>query len=249
MRVQLNVKESVLQILDPGYGINPAACLLSIATTMTVVRGVKEAKVNRYFVELRISRMPTPAKLTLPYLPWSKIVTDFFTWIKVLLVAFMIVGGFVLFDSSNLEPFVPPEFGASGVLRGVVSSFFGYLGFDAMACVAGEAIDAERNLPLSIMITLAIVTILYVAAAIALVGMQSYDSISPESGFPGELIIFPTRRLIFESTNLLIGFSVAFKSNGVEWASKLTAFGEVFTLPVVVLISIIIQPRLQYALG
>jgi APA family basic amino acid/polyamine antiporter len=102
----------------------------------------------------------------------------------------MIVGGFVLFDSSNLEPFVPPEFGASGVLRGAVSSFFGYLGFDAMACVAGEAINAERNLPLSIMITLAIVTTLYVAAAIALVGMQSYDSISPESGFPGELFYF-----------------------------------------------------------
>jgi hypothetical protein len=48
---------------------------------------------------------------------------------------------------------------------GAVSSFFGYLGFDAMACVAGEAINAERNLLLSIMITLAIVTTLYVAAA------------------------------------------------------------------------------------
>lgn len=43
--------------------------------------------------------------------------------------------------------------------------------------------------------------------------------------------------------------SEAFKSNGVEWASQLTAFGEVFTLPVVVLISVVIQPRLQYALG
>jgi hypothetical protein len=50
---------------------------------------------------------------------------------------------------------------------GAVSSFFGYLGFDAMACVAGEAINAKRNLLLSIMITLAIVTILYVAAAAA----------------------------------------------------------------------------------
>lgn len=118
-----------------------------------------------------------------------KVVTEFFTWIKVLLVAFMIVGGFVLFNGSNFVPFIPPEFGASGVLRGAVSSFFGYLGFDAMACVAGEAINAERNLPLSIMITLAIVTTLYVAAAIALVGMESYESISPESGFPGAFII------------------------------------------------------------
>lgn len=41
----------------------------------------------------------------------------------------------------------------------------------------------------------------------------------------------------------------AFKANDVGWASQLTAFGEVLTLPVVVLISVVIQPRLQYALG
>ena len=41
----------------------------------------------------------------------------------------------------------------------------------------------------------------------------------------------------------------AFKANGIDWAAQLTAFGEVFTLPVVVLISIVIQPRLQFALA
>ena len=101
----------------------------------------------------------------------------------------MTIGGFTLFNISNFKPFVPPEFGASGVLRGAVSSFFGYLGFDAVCCVAGEAINAERNLPLSIMITLAVVTSLYVAAAISLVGMQNYQDISPESGFPRKFIV------------------------------------------------------------
>lgn len=198
LRVELNISENLIRILEPGYGINPAACLVSIATTVLVMAGVKE----------------------------SKMVTDFFTWLKVSLVIFMTVGGFLLFNRSNMTPFVPPEFGVPGVLRGAVSSFFGYLGFDAVCCVAGEAINAERNLPLSIMITLSIVMTLYVLAAISLVGMQSYEEISPESGFP-----------------------VAFKANGVEWASQLTAFGEVFTLPVVVLLSVVIQPRLQYALG
>lgn len=216
--VELNVNEKVLQILEPGYGINPAACLVSLSCSMLVLAGVKE----------------------------SKKVTDIFTWLKVCLVTFMTVGGFVLFNKDNLQPFIPPEFGASGILRGAVSSFFGFLGFDAVCvsillimchstkayrltmlqCVAGEAINAERNLPLSIMITLGTVTVLYVAAAISLVGMQNYQEISPESGFPE-----------------------AFKANGIEWAAQLTAFGEVFTLPVVVLISIIIQPRLQFALG
>mmetsp|Transcript_2678 Transcript_2678/g.5738 ORF Transcript_2678/g.5738 Transcript_2678/m.5738 type:complete len:683 (-) Transcript_2678:198-2246(-) len=198
LRVELSASELVLQILDPGYGINPMACLVSIATTILVLGGVKE----------------------------SKMVTDFFTWVKVVLVVFMTVGGFLLMQPSNLTPMIPPEFGPSGILRGAVSSFFGYLGFDAVCCVAGEAINAEVNLPRSIMITLFIVTTLYVAAAISLVGMQNYTEISPKSGFPE-----------------------AFQDRGVGWASQITAAGEVFTLPVVVLISVIIQPRLQFALA
>jgi APA family basic amino acid/polyamine antiporter len=106
----------------------------------------------------------------------------------------------MLFNKDNMTPLIPPEFGASGVLRGSVSSFFGYLGFDAVCCVAGEAINAERNLPLSIMITLGIVTSLYIASSLALVGMQDYTQISPESGYPE-----------------------AFYANGVVWAAQLTA--------------------------
>lgn len=189
LRVQLNVSEAILRLLEPGYGINPAACLVSMAMTLLVMKGIKESKVSRVVVGMCIGRISTRRISQCCSFRMSKIVTDFFTWIKVFLVAFMVVGGFALFDRSNFEPFVPPEFGATGVLRGAVSSFFGYLGFDAMACVAGEAINAERNLPLSIMITLVIVTTLYVAAAIALVGMQNYQDISPESGFPGPLSV------------------------------------------------------------
>lgn len=134
-----------------------------------------------------------------------------FTLIKLCLVAGMTIGGFVLFNSSNFKPFIPPEFGASGVLRGAVSSFFGYLGFDAVCCVAGEAINAERNLPLSIMITLLVVTTLYVTAAISLVGMQNYQDISPESGFPGELIVlFLLKTAVYHSGLTYCRFASAY---------------------------------------
>ena len=106
IRVELELSE-VLQILEPGYGINPAACLISLSCSILVLAGVKE----------------------------SKKVTDIFTWLKVSLVVFMTVGGFVLFNKDNFQPFIPPEFGASGILRGAVSSFFGFLGFDAV-CVS-----------------------------------------------------------------------------------------------------------------
>lgn len=81
-------------------------------------------------------------------------------------------------------------------------------------------------MPLSIIISLTIVTSLYIIAALALTGMQPYDEISDVSGFP-----------------------VAFQSNGWSWAAQISAFGEVFTLPIVVLISLMAQPRLQYALA
>lgn len=148
--------------------------------------GIRESKVIIYFIHIRSIMRYSRAQFCVSY--QSQMVTDIVTWIKVFLVAFMTIGGFLLFNSSNFQPFIPPEFGASGVLRGAISSFFGYLGFDAVCCVAGEAINAERNLPLSIMITLVFVTTLYIAAAIALAGMQNYQDISPESGFPGELI-------------------------------------------------------------
>ena len=46
LRVELNVNEKVLRLLEPGYGINPAACLVSIATTGLVMAGIRESKVN-----------------------------------------------------------------------------------------------------------------------------------------------------------------------------------------------------------
>ena len=198
LKVEVGAGDWVSRFLDPGYGFNPMAFLISIITSSLVYGGVQE----------------------------SKIVTDVFTWLKVLLVVFMSIGGLLLLKPSNLKPFVPPEFGYVGVMRGATSSFFGYLGFDGICCVAGEAKNPTYNLPLSVMITLVLVTILYIVAAFSLTGMQHYTEISTESGFPE-----------------------AFEARGVQWVAQLTAFGEIFTLPVVVLLSNVLQPRLMYALA
>ena len=182
--------------LNPGYGLNPMAFLISAASVFLLLNGVKE----------------------------SKAVSNFFTTLKLLLVSFMVIGGFYFFDSSNLQPFVP--FGTVGVLRGATSSFFGYLGYDEVCCIAGESLHPHRDMPRAILWTLATVTLIYMTAALALVGMQTYTDIDDTSGFPS-----------------------AFASNGAQWAMQLTAAGEVVTLPVVVLISLMAQPRLQYALA
>jgi APA family basic amino acid/polyamine antiporter len=136
----------------------------------------------------------------------SKNITNFFTLLKIMLVVFMIVGGFWCFRAENMTPLVP--FGASGILRGATSSFFGYLGFDEVCCLASEAKNPS-DMPRAVLWTLAIVTVLYVLASIALVGMVPYEEISETSGFPA-----------------------AFATRGVSWAAQLTAAGEVITLPV-----------------
>jgi len=131
-----------------------------------------------------------------------------------------------LLQPRNLTPFIPPEFGTAGILRGATSCFFGYLGFDEISCLAGEAKNPQKNLPKGILYTLMLVTVLYIMAAITLTGMQPYSTISEVSGFPA-----------------------AFQYHGWEWASNISAFGEIFTLPIVVLIVFMAQPRLQYALA
>jgi APA family basic amino acid/polyamine antiporter len=153
----------------------------------------------------------------------SKQVTNFFTITKVLLVIFMIVGGFWFFEAENMTPLAP--LGPSGVMRGATSSFFGYLGFDEICCLANEAKN-PADLPRAVLWTLGIVTAIYVLASIALCGMENHEDISDTSGFPS-----------------------AFAARGVEWAAQLTAAGEVFTLPVVVLISLLAQPRLFAAMA
>ena len=156
----------------------------------------------------------------------SKRVMNAVTLLKMCIVLFMIVGGFMLYDPVNVshQSFAP--FGTSGVLRGATTSFFGYLGYDEICCVAGEAKHPARDLPRAVLGTLVTVTSCYVLAAIALTGMLPYSDISATAGFPD-----------------------AFHQRDWEWAAQLTAAGEVATLPVVVLISLMAQPRLTFSMS
>ena len=132
----------------------------------------------------------------------SKQVTNFFTMTKIALVLFMTIGGYMNFQVSNIHSnttsFAP--FGLAGILRGATSSFFGYLGYDEVCCIAGEALHPHRDMPRAVLLTLLIVTVLYIFASLALSGMLPYDQISDTSGFPD-----------------------AFKQRGIPWAANLCA--------------------------
>jgi APA family basic amino acid/polyamine antiporter len=170
----------------------------------------------------------------------SKSVVNYLVVIKVALVMFVIVVGAVYTDPANLVPFVPPpqtahngshtdkfQGGVSGVLSGATAAFFGYIGFDEVACMAAESHNPTRNIPLAIMITLVSVSAMYIAASLVLTGMVPYDQIDTSEGFGS-----------------------AFVAVGARWAMQITVLGEVlFVLPTVVLVSYLPQSRILYAVS
>lgn len=154
----------------------------------------------------------------------GKMTVNTITVFKICLVVFIICTGLSIYNSSNMVPFAP--FGVSGVLAGATQSFFGFVGFDEVCCLAAEVKNPHKVLPQAVFGTIVIVTILSTLATLALVGTQSYTD---------------------ESTT--DGFSVAFRYRGLEWAAQIVSVGEIIALPLVVLVSFLAQPRLQYAMA
>ncbi|MGH9202450.1 MAG: amino acid permease, partial [Vicinamibacterales bacterium] len=101
--------------------------------------------------------------------------------IKSMVLVVFVVAGVSYINRDNLTPLIPPnsgtfgEFGWSGVLRGSAIIFFAYIGFDAVSTAAQEAKRPQRDLPLGILLSLAICTVLYIAVAIVLMGIVHYD--------------------------------------------------------------------------
>jgi len=105
--------------------------------------------------------------------------------IKVTVVLLFIALGYFYINRSNYTPFVPEnttgEFGAfgwSGVVRAASQIFFAYIGFDAVSTAAQEAKNPKRDMPIGIVGSLAICTVLYILYALVLTGMVNYKDLN-----------------------------------------------------------------------
>lgn len=135
----------------PGM-INLPAVAIIVLASLLLIRGISEsAKVNGAIVAL-----------------------------KVLVVCVVIGVGAFYVHPANWHPFVPPntgnfgDFGWSGVLRGAGVVFFAYIGFDAVSTAAQETKNPGRDMPIGIMGSLAICTVLYIAFALVLTGLLPF---------------------------------------------------------------------------
>jgi hypothetical protein len=106
----------------------------------------------------------------------SKIVGNAMTILKIAVVLLVIVLGAFYVTPDNWTPFAPNGF--SGVMAGVAAVFFAYIGFDALSTTAEECENPRRDLPRAMIYSLVICTVLYIALALVLTGMESYTNLN-----------------------------------------------------------------------
>ncbi|KAJ3098338.1 hypothetical protein HDU97_004113 [Phlyctochytrium planicorne] len=117
----------------------------------------------------------------------SSTVNNIFVGVKIVVILIFIFGGIKFIDTSNYSPFIPPNTGAwgkygwSGIFQAATTVFFAFIGFDAVSTTALEARRPQRDLPIGIISSLGICTVLYIAVTLILTGVKKYTEIDVKS--------------------------------------------------------------------
>lgn len=108
--------------------------------------------------------------------------------LKVTVVIIFIVLGWKYINNDNYTPYIPDntgtfgEYGFSGIIRAAAIVFFAYIGFDAVSTAAQEAKNPRKDMPIGILASLAICTVLYILFAHVMTGVTSYTSFKGQDG-------------------------------------------------------------------
>jgi APA family basic amino acid/polyamine antiporter len=153
--------------------------------------------------------------------------------IKLAVILTFIAVGIAFINRHNWHPFVPAalgpgHFGWGGVLRGAGVIFFAYIGFDAVSTAAQEAKNPQRDMPIGMLASLGICTILYIVVALVLTGVVSYQSL-----------------------NVSAPIAVAVDSFGapLAWLRTVIKIGAIAGLSSVILVLLLGQPRIFYSMS
>jgi len=133
--------------------------------------------------------------------------------------------------AANWHPFIPPSqgrgaFGINGIIAGASSVFFAYIGFDAVSTAAQEAKNPQRDMPIGILGSLVICTILYIAVSLTLTGLVNYRAL-----------------------NVAQPVALGIDATGVTWGSLLVKIGAVFGLGTVMLVMLLGQSRVFFSMS
>ena len=144
--------------------------------------------------------------------------------LKLVVVLFVIAAGIPHVEPANWTPFFP--FGVVGTLSGASYVFFAYIGFDSISTHAEEAKNPDRDVPVAILSSLAMCTLLYIAVAAVLTGMVKYSDIDIDAPIVA-----------------------AFSSKGLDVASVIISVGAVAGITSVLLVMMLSQARVLLAMA
>jgi APA family basic amino acid/polyamine antiporter len=136
-------------LYGPGwhFGFNFPAFLVVMVLTVILVRGIRESARTNNIMVL----------------------------VKIVAILIFIFAGLQFIHPTNWHPFMPNGWG--GVLTGGSIIFFTYIGFDSVSTAAEEAKNPQRDLPIGIIATLLICTLLYIAVVVVLTGIAKWDTL------------------------------------------------------------------------
>ncbi|MEV4394602.1 amino acid permease [Nonomuraea sp. NPDC049607] len=151
-----------------------------------------------------------------------------FVLIKIAVLVFFCVVAFTAFQTGNFTPFAP--LGVAGITAAASQVFFSYIGFDAASTAGEEARNPKRDLPLAILLSLLIVTAVYVLVAVAAIGAKPWTEFAPES----------TEASLSQIVD---------QATGATWPGVIVSFGAVIAIASVVLTVIYGQTRILFAMS
>lgn len=154
--------------------------------------------------------------------------------VKVIVILLFIGFGISYIDTNNWHPFIPQNtgtwghFGFSGILTAAGVIFFAYIGFDAISTASQEAINPKRDMPIGILVSLLVCTILYIIVSLVLTGIVNYKDLNVPAPISAAIDKF---------------------DGSLMWLSPIIEIGAIAGLSSVVLVLLLGQSRIFYIMA
>jgi basic amino acid/polyamine antiporter, APA family len=144
--------------------------------------------------------------------------------LKLIIIAFFITVGAFYVKPANWTPFAPH--GLKGISSAAAIIFFAYIGFDAVSTAAEETKNPQRDMPIAMMASLAICTVIYILVALVLTGLLPWNQLGTAEPL-----------------------ATAFSALGMNWAAGIISLGAVFATTSVLIVFQLGQPRIFFSMA
>jgi APA family basic amino acid/polyamine antiporter len=164
--------------------------------------------------------------------------------VKLVAVLVFLAAGITYVEPANWHPFAP--YGWPGIMAAGAVVFFAYIGFDAVSTTAEEAKNPQRDLPIGIIASLVICTVLYLAVGAVLSGIIPVIQFrSVEGALPGVAMVDQAESIKF--LNAPVAYALNFIH--LDWAAGLVSAGAVAGITSVLLVMLMSQPRIFFSMS